>query len=51
VISIGYYIWRLGASGIVARSKKGERTDRPIIPLLAYQGDPIRESVKGRGRK
>jgi len=51
VISIGYYICRLGADGIVARERKGERTERPIVPLLAYQGDPIRESVKVLGRK
>jgi len=37
--------------GIVARPKKRNRTERPIAPLLAYQGDPIRESVKRLGRK
>ncbi|TLZ67228.1 MAG: helix-turn-helix transcriptional regulator [Methanobacteriota archaeon] len=31
------------------RNQKG--TERPIAPLLAYQADPIRESVKRLGRK
>jgi len=31
------------------RNRKG--TERPIAPLLAYQADPIRESVKRLGRK
>ena len=28
-----------------------QKPDRPIAPLLAYQADPIRESVKRLGRK
>jgi DNA-binding HxlR family transcriptional regulator len=51
VISIGYYISILGADEIVARPKKRTAIERPIAPLLAYQADPIRESVKRLGRK
>src|SRR5437660_615718 len=42
---------RLGAQGIVARNRRGAKADRPIAPLLAYQADPIRESVRRLGRK
>jgi DNA-binding HxlR family transcriptional regulator len=35
----------------VARSRRSGSGDRPIAPLLAYQADPIRESVKRLGRK
>jgi DNA-binding HxlR family transcriptional regulator len=35
----------------VARSGRRAHEDRPIAPLLAYQADPIRESVKRLGRK
>src|SRR5437879_8591248 len=42
---------RLGAEGIVARNRRGAKADRAITPLLAYQADPIRESVKRMGRK
>src|SRR5439155_19782642 len=32
-------------------AEESEGTERPIAPLLAYQADPIRESVKRLGRK
>jgi DNA-binding HxlR family transcriptional regulator len=35
----------------VARSRRKPREGRPIVPLLEYQADPIRESVKRLGRK
>jgi len=35
----------------VARSRREAKRDRPIAPLLEYQADPIRESVKRLGRK
>jgi len=35
----------------VARKGTAEREERKIYPLLAYQADPIRESVKWLGRK
>ena len=35
----------------MARKGTAEREDRKIYPLLAYQADPIRESVKWLGRK
>ena len=35
----------------MARSRIGTREPRTIAPLLAYQADPIRESVKRLGRK
>ena len=34
----------------MARKGTAEREDRKIYPLLAYQADPIRESVKWLGR-
>ncbi len=43
--------WSLGAEGIVAKRRRTQREARPIYPLLAYQADPIRESVKRLGRK
>src|SRR5437660_10482940 len=42
---------RLGAEGIAVRNRREAKADRPIAPLLAYQADPIRESVKRLGRK
>ena len=33
------------------RSRRRNGKERPIAPLLAYQADPIRESVKHLGRK
>src|SRR5256712_14100623 len=42
----------LGAGRIVVRSPRSTSpTERGIYPLLAYQADPIRESVKRLGRK
>ena len=35
----------------MARKGTAEREERKIYPLLAYQADPIRESVKWLGRK
>jgi len=35
----------------VARKGTAEKEERKIYPLLAYQADPIRESVKWLGRK
>jgi len=35
----------------VARNRRDAAGDRAITPLLAYQADPIRESVKRLGRK
>ena len=35
----------------MARKGTVEREERKIYPLLAYQADPIRESVKWLGRK
>ena len=35
----------------MARNRREAKADRPIAPLLAYQADPIRESVKRLGRK
>ena len=35
----------------MARNRREAKGDRPIAPLLAYQADPIRESVKRLGRK
>ncbi len=51
MISIGYYISKLGSGGIAASPKTRRRTEHPIAPLLSYQADPIRESVKRLGRK
>src|SRR5207245_153877 len=51
VISIGYYISNLGSGGIVTKPRNQKGTEHPIAPLLAYQADPIRESVKRLGRK
>src|SRR3989449_11768286 len=42
----------VGAGRIVARRRTEPREEeRKIYPLLAYQADPIRESVKWLGRK
>jgi DNA-binding HxlR family transcriptional regulator len=35
----------------VARPKRLDAELRKVVPLLAYQADPIRESVKRLGRK
>ena len=35
----------------MARKGTAEKEERKIYPLLAYQADPIRESVKWLGRK
>jgi DNA-binding HxlR family transcriptional regulator len=35
----------------VSRNRERADPDRPIAPLLAYQADPIRESVRRLGRK
>ena len=35
----------------MARKGTAEKAERKIYPLLAYQADPIRESVKWLGRK
>jgi DNA-binding HxlR family transcriptional regulator len=35
----------------VARPKSWEAEIRKVVPLLAYQADPIRESVKRLGKK
>ena len=35
----------------MARKGTAEREERKIYPLLAYQAEPIRESVKWLGRK
>jgi len=35
----------------VSKSRNRKGTEHPIVPLLAYQADPIRESVKRLGRK
>ncbi len=35
----------------MAKRRRIQREARPIYPLLAYQADPIRESVKRLGRK
>ncbi len=51
MISNGYYIYCLGAGRIVARSRRLETESGKVVPPLAYQADPIRESVRRLGRK
>src|SRR2546428_13769348 len=52
VISIGWYIGLVGAERIVARRPtNASEEERKIYPLLAYQADPILESVKWLGRQ
>ncbi len=44
-------MYPLGAGRIAPRRNQGPHEERPITPLLAYQDDPIRESVRRLGQK